>query len=85
MGASAGSSDRLFQGSLLPPNTLLSAAPESVVPLLGFFVGLSLGVIGSPPAVAVFGTELPQYWREASSGKSARTCAWLVGWIATKH
>ena len=40
MGASAGSSDRLFQGKLLPPNALLSAAPESVIPLLGFFVGL---------------------------------------------
>jgi hypothetical protein len=77
MGASSGDSDRLFQGTLLPPNELLSAAPSSVIPLLGFFVGLSLGVIGSPPAVGVFGTELPQYWREAASGHSR--WAYVVG------
>ena len=64
MGSSAGGgADSLYQGLLKDHNSLASPAPnEGLLPQLGFFIGLSLGVIGSPAGVQTFGPELLQFW-----------------------
>eukprot|EP00049_Salpingoeca_infusionum_P005993 m.100122 g.100122 ORF g.100122 m.100122 type:complete len:274 (-) comp13158_c0_seq7:292-1113(-) len=55
----------------------LSCTKQHVVGLLGFFIGLSIAVVASPAAVKVFGTQLREFWREASCGNSK--LAYVVG------
>lgn len=65
-------------GLLQGPQSLQSPAPQNFAVLQqGFFVGLSISVIASPAAVKVFGTELQQFWREASAGHSR--AAYMLG------
>ena len=58
-----------FTGILLSPYSLMSPSNQAVlVPLAAMFVGIAIGLAASPTGVYAFGSELVNYWREASVG-----------------
>jgi len=69
MGAAASQMPELYVGVLKPPYTLISPSPiEILLPSLGLYVSLAVGLAGSPAGVKTFGEERAVYYREASSG-----------------
>ncbi len=71
MGAAATQVSELYVGILKPPYTLISPAPiETLLPSIGFYISLAVGLAGSPAGVRTFGEERQVYFREASSGHS---------------
>ena len=72
MGIAATAVDELFSGILQPPFTPLSPAPNvQLLPSLGFFIAMAVGIAGSPAAVRAFGEEREVYLREVSAHHSA--------------
>eukprot|EP00455_Lapot_gusevi_P045018 TRINITY_DN5716_c0_g1_i14.p1 TRINITY_DN5716_c0_g1~~TRINITY_DN5716_c0_g1_i14.p1 ORF type:complete len:849 (+),score=122.53 TRINITY_DN5716_c0_g1_i14:76-2622(+) len=62
----------LYQGIFQDNFILLSPAPlETVVPALGLYVGMAVGLSGAPAGVKTFGEERPMYWREKAAGHNA--------------
>ena len=77
MGATSGGAS-IFTGVLIEPFSLLSPAPALFsLPLLSFFIGLTIGVSASPPAVRVFGNEKHLVRSEGAAGCSRS--AYYVG------
>jgi hypothetical protein len=71
MGTAASVLPELYNGVLRPPYTLISPAPlETIVPSVGLYVALAVGLAGSPAGVLTFGEEKPVFWREAAAGHS---------------
>ena len=71
MGGAAAQLPELYNGVLKPPYTLISPAPlETIVPSVGLYVALAIGLAGSPAGVLVFAEEKPVFWREAAAGHS---------------
>jgi ABC-type multidrug transport system ATPase subunit len=71
MGLAAQSVDELYSGVLRPPFTVLGPAPmETMLPNLGFFINIAVGVAGSPAAVRAFGEERDVFMREYEGGHS---------------
>lgn len=71
MGAAASQLPELYVGILKPPYTLISPAPiETLLPSIGLYVSLAVGLAGSPAGVRTFGEERHVYFREATSGHS---------------
>ncbi len=71
MGAAASQVPELYMGVLKPPYTLISPSPiETLLPSIGLYVSLAVGLAGSPAGVRTFGEERAVYYREASSGHS---------------
>jgi len=69
MGLAAQSVDELYSGVLRPPFTVLGPAPmETMLPNLGFFINIAIGVAGSPAAVRAFGEERDVFMREYEGG-----------------
>ena len=69
MGAAATAVDTLYLGILKAPYTLISPAPmETLLPSIGLYVALAVGLAGSPAGVRTFGEERDVFYREASSG-----------------
>ena len=69
MGLAAQSVDELYSGVLRPPFTVLGPAPmETMLPNLGFFINIAIGVAGSPAAVRAFGEERDVFLREYDGG-----------------
>ena len=78
MGAAATQIPQLYQGVLRQPYTLISPSPlEVVLPSLGLYISLAVGLAGSPAGVLIFGEEKLIYFREAAAGHS--TLAYYVG------
>jgi hypothetical protein len=78
MGAAASQLDGLYYGILKPPYTLISPAPiEVLLPSVGFYVSLAIGLAGSPAGVLTFGEEKLVYYREAAAGHN--TLAYYIG------
>lgn len=78
MGAAATAVDTLYQGILQPPYTLMSPSPiENLLPSIGFYVCLAVGLAGSPAGVLTFGEEKMVYYREAAAGHN--TLAYYIG------
>jgi hypothetical protein len=70
MGATSGGAS-IFTGVLVEPFSLMSPAPALFsLPLLCFFIGLTIGVSASPPAVRVFGDEKHLVRSEGAAGCS---------------
>ncbi len=70
MGATSGGAS-IFTGVLIEPFSLISPAPALFsLPLLSFFIGLTIGVSASPPAVRVFGNEKHLIRSEGAAGCS---------------
>jgi len=77
--------DELFSGILIEPFTPLSPAPNvQLLPSLGFFICMAVGIAGSPAAVRAFGEERDVYLREVSAHHSA-IAYFLAKNIATLH
>lgn len=77
MGATSGGAS-IFTGVLIEPFSLMSPAPALFsLPLLSFFIGLTIGVSASPPAVRVFGNEKVLVRSEGAAGCSRS--AYYVG------
>lgn len=71
MGAAASQVPELYMGILKPPYTLISPAPlELLLPSIGLYIALAIGLAGSPAGVRTFGEEKAVYFREAASGHS---------------
>lgn len=71
MGAAASQFDELYQGVLQQPYTPLSPSPmEVLIPSLGLYIVLAIGIAGSPAGVLTFGEEKTVYYREAAAGHS---------------
>ena len=71
MGGAAAQLPELYNGILKPPYTLISPAPlETIVPSVGLYISLAIGLAGSPAGVLAFGEEKPVFWREAAAGHS---------------
>ena len=69
MGAASSQLPSLYLGILKPPYTLISPAPiEVLLPSLGFYVAVAVGLAGSPAGVLTFGEEKLMYYREAAAG-----------------
>jgi hypothetical protein len=78
MGAAATAVDGLYKGILKPPFILMSPSPlELMLPSLGFYVCLAVGLAGSPAGVLAFGEEKIVYYREAAAGHN--TLAYYIG------
>lgn len=72
MGLAATAVDELYSGVLAPPYTLLSPSPmETMLPSLGLYVNMAVGIAGSPAAVRTFGEERDVFLREHGAGHSA--------------
>jgi ABC-type multidrug transport system ATPase subunit len=72
MGLAATAVDELYSGILVPPYTMLSPSPmETMLPSLGFYVNMAIGIAGSPAAVRMFGEERDMILREAAGGHDA--------------
>ena len=71
MGLAAFAVDELYSGVLRDPYTFLSPAPmETMLPSLGLYINIAIGVAGSPAAVRTFGEERDVFLREYSGGHS---------------
>jgi ABC-type multidrug transport system ATPase subunit len=71
MGLAATAVDELYAGVLVRPYTLLSPAPlESLLPSLGLYQCMAIGVAGAPAAVRIFGEERDVFLRENAAGHS---------------
>ena len=69
MGAAALAVPSLYIGILRPPYVYISPSPiENLLPSIGLFVALAIGVAASPAGVKIFGEEREVYFREASAG-----------------
>lgn len=69
MGSAAMNVPELYVGVLKPPYTLLSPSPlETLLPSVGMYVALAVGLAGSPAGVKTFGEEKVVFYREAASG-----------------
>jgi len=69
MGVSVGRLGELYMGVLAMPFTAISPSPlPTVLPSLGMYVSLAIGMSGSPAGVMTFNEERQVYFREASSG-----------------
>ena len=83
MGIAATNVDELFSGILIAPFTPLSPSPNvQLLPSLGFFIAMAVGIAGSPAAVRTFGEERDMYLREVSAHHSA-TAYFLAKNLAT--
>lgn len=72
MGLAATAVDELYAGVLVPPYTALSPAPiESLLPSLGLYQCMAIGVAGAPAAVRIFGEEREVFLRENAAHHSA--------------
>jgi len=72
MGSAAMQLPELYVGVLKPPYTLLSPSPlETLLPSIGMYVALAVGISGAPAGVRTFGEEKDVYYREVASGHSA--------------
>lgn len=70
-GLASTAADELYSGILQPPYTPLSPAPvESLLPSLGLYMAMSIGLAAAPAAVRIFGEERDVFKREAASGHS---------------
>lgn len=93
MGVAATAVDQLYSGVLAPPYTAISPAPlETMLPSLGLFIAMAIGVAGSPASVRIFGEERDVFLRQYSAGASltayylGKSTAVLYGLaIATLH
>lgn len=69
MGAASLAVPTLYVGILKVPYVLISPSPiEPLLPSIGLFVSLAIGIAASPAGVKTFGEERPVYFREASAG-----------------
>ncbi len=69
MGAASLAVPSLYIGILRPPYVYISPSPiENLLPSIGLFVALAIGVAASPAGVKIFGEEREVYFREASAG-----------------
>lgn len=69
MGAAAMGGSEKFQGVLVHPFTLISAAPLAwFVPMITMLMGMAVGLAGSPAGVKAFGEERLVFFREAAAG-----------------
>jgi len=58
-----------YQGVLVDPYTLISPSPqETIVPQMGMFINMAIGLAAASAGVKVFGEEQIVYWREAACG-----------------
>jgi hypothetical protein len=61
----------LYMGVLKPPYTSISPAPmEMLVPSIGLYISLAVGIAGAPAGVLTFGEEKTVFFREAAAGHS---------------
>jgi hypothetical protein len=61
----------LYMGVLKPPYTIISSAPmELIVPSVGLYISLAVGIAGAPAGVLAFGEEKAVFFREAAAGHS---------------
>lgn len=71
MGTASTVVDELYSGILRPPYTILSPAPlDGILPSLGFYINMAIGIAGAPAAVRTFGEERPVFLREHAAGHS---------------
>ena len=64
MGLAASQLPELYNGVLVPPYTLISPAPlEPIVPSVGMYIALAVGLAGSPAGVLAFGEEKDVFYR----------------------
>ena len=71
MGFAASQLPEMYNGVLKPPYTLISPAPmELLVPSIGLYVALAVGIAGAPAGVLAFGEEKAMFFREAAAGHS---------------
>jgi ABC-type multidrug transport system ATPase subunit len=71
MGASIGELPELYRGVLKYPFTAISPSPlPTVIPSLGMYIAMAIGVSGSPAGVQTFNEEREVYFREASRGSN---------------
>ncbi len=69
MGASVGRLPELYNGVLKLPFTAISPSPlPTIIPSLGMYIALAVGVSAAPAGVMTFGEERLTYFREASAG-----------------
>jgi ABC-type branched-subunit amino acid transport system ATPase component len=77
MGLAAFAVDELYSGVLRQPYTVLSPAPmETMLPSLGLYINIAIGVAGSPAAVRTFGEERDVFMREYEGGHSIAAYFW---------
>ena len=78
MGLNSGGASFIFVGILQAPYSLISPAPlDALLPLICFFVCLTVGVASGPPGVRVLGDEISIFRRETASGHSP--AAYYIG------
>jgi hypothetical protein len=71
MGASANRMPELYTGVLKMPFTGLSPSPlPTILPSIGTYIAIAIGVSGAPAGVQTFNEERQMYFREASAGHS---------------
>ena len=71
MGLAASQVPEMYNGVLKPPYTLISPAPmELLVPSIGLYIALAVGIAGAPAGVLAFGEEKTVFFREAAAGHS---------------
>ena len=69
MGLAASQLPELYNGVVQRPFTLISPAPlEPIVPSVGMYIALAVGLAGSPAGVLAFGEEKDVFYREAAAG-----------------
>ena len=67
MGLAATAVDELYSGVLKPPYTVISPAPlETMLPSLGLYINMAIGIAGAPVAVRLLEMEIAQ--RESRAG-----------------
>lgn len=65
------SKGEFYRGILIEPASLLSAAPlETFIPQVGLILAMGVVIASGPAGTNVFGNELPNFYRESSSGNN---------------
>jgi hypothetical protein len=78
MGAAALQFNELYQSIILMPYTPISPSPlDIILPSIGFYIALAVGIAGSPAGVLAFGEEKAVFYREAAAGHS-RTAYYIA-------
>lgn len=71
MGASANRMPEIYTGVLKMPFTAISPSPlPTILPSLGTYIAIAIGVSGAPAGVQTFNEERQMYFREAAAGHS---------------
>jgi hypothetical protein len=59
-----------YRGNIIQPFTAISPASLEDVAQIGLYISLALSLASTAAAVALWGPQVPVYWREAASGHS---------------